>query len=54
MRARDLFAELMQGVENMADQRDGTITLCNTSIEDIPDSDVETQEIAGTEVEHDT
>lgn len=54
MRERDLFTELMQGVDEMAVQREGKTTLRNTSIEDIPDSDMGAQEIAGTEVEHDT
>lgn len=36
MSARDLFAELMQGVEDMAAQREGAIMLCNASFGDIP------------------
>ena len=40
MKKRDLFAELMQGVDEMAAQREGKITLRNTSIEDIPAPEV--------------
>ena len=36
MKKRDLFAELMQGVDEMAAQREGKITLRNTVVEDIP------------------
>jgi putative transcriptional regulator len=33
MKKRDLFAELMQGVDEMAAQREGKITLRNTTVE---------------------
>ena len=36
MKKRDLFAELMQGVEEMAAHREGKITLRNTVVEDKP------------------
>ena len=45
MKKRDLFAELMQGVDEMAAQREGKITLRNTTVEDIPAPEVGAQEI---------
>lgn len=54
MNARDPFAELMQGVEEMSAQREGKTKLRNTSIQDISDPDIAAQDMAGTEVEHDT
>jgi putative transcriptional regulator len=45
MKKRDLFAELMQGVDEMAAQREGKITLRNTTVEDNPAPEVGAQEI---------
>ncbi|KOY03767.1 helix-turn-helix domain-containing protein [Pseudomonas nunensis] len=45
MKKRDLFAELMQGVDEMAAQREGKITLRNTTVEDKPAPEVGAQEI---------
>ncbi|VVQ31817.1 helix-turn-helix domain-containing protein [Pseudomonas fluorescens] len=45
MKKRDLFAELMQGVDEMAAQREGKITLRNTVLEDKPVPEVGAQEI---------
>lgn len=45
MKKRDLFAEMMQGVEEMAAQREGKITLRHDTFEDKPAPDVSAQEI---------
>jgi len=45
MKKRDLFTELMQGVDEMAAQREGKITLRNTTEEDNPAPEVGAQEI---------
>lgn len=45
MKKRDLFAELMQGVDEMAAQREGKITLRNTTIENMPAPEIDAQEI---------
>ncbi|MDQ0652525.1 helix-turn-helix domain-containing protein [Pseudomonas cedrina] len=45
MKKRDLFAELMQGVSEMAAHREGKITLRQSTLEDRPAPDVSAQEI---------
>jgi len=45
MKKRDLFAELMQGVGEMAAQREGKITLRQSTVEDKPVPEVSAQEI---------
>ena len=51
MSARDLFAELMKGVEDMAAQREGAIMLCDASFGDIPAPGTQEEDIAGIEIE---
>ncbi|MFW0754747.1 helix-turn-helix domain-containing protein [Pseudomonas sp. H11T01] len=45
MKKRDLFAEMMQGVGEMAAQREGKITLRQYEVEDLPAPEVSAQEI---------
>ena len=45
MKKRDLFAEMMQGVSEMAAQREGKITLRQNTVEDKPAPEVSAQEI---------
>lgn len=45
MKKRDLFSELMQGVEEMAAQREGKITLRQFEVEALPAPEVSAQEI---------
>ncbi|WLG94965.1 helix-turn-helix domain-containing protein [Pseudomonas sp. R3-56] len=45
MKKRDLFAEMMQGVEEMAAHREGKITLRQITVEDKPVPEVSAQEI---------
>lgn len=45
MKKRDLFAEMMQGVTEMAAQREGKITLRQNTVEDKPAPEVSAQEI---------
>lgn len=45
MKKRDLFAEMMQGVSEMAAQREGKITLRQNTVEDKPAPKVSAQEI---------
>lgn len=45
MKKRDLFAELMQGVEEMAAHREGKITLRTSTLEDKPAPHVSADEI---------
>jgi putative transcriptional regulator len=51
MSARDLFAELMQGVEDMAGQREGAVMLCDATFGDIPVPGTQEEDIAGIEIE---
>jgi hypothetical protein len=43
MKKRGLFEELMQGIDEMAAQREGKITLRDNAVEDTPIMDVDTQ-----------
>ncbi len=45
MAKRDLFAELMQGVHDMAEQRQGKVTLREFSVENKPVPEITAQEI---------
>lgn len=45
MKKRDLFAEMMQGIGEMAAQREGKITLRQYEAEDLPAPEVSAQEI---------
>ncbi|WP_249672048.1 helix-turn-helix domain-containing protein [Pseudomonas abieticivorans] len=45
MKKRDLFSEMMQGVAEMAAQREGKITLRQHTIEDKPAPEISAQEI---------
>lgn len=45
MKKHDLFAELMQGVDEMAAHREGKITLRQTTLEELPAPEVSAQEI---------
>ncbi|BBP74831.1 transcriptional regulator [Pseudomonas gingeri NCPPB 3146 = LMG 5327] len=45
MKKRDLFAELMQGVTEMAEHREGKITLRHCELEELPPPVVTAQEI---------
>ncbi|WP_181295180.1 DNA-binding transcriptional regulator [Pseudomonas sp. Q2-TVG4-2] len=45
MKKRDLFAEMMQGVGEMAAQREGKITLRHRSVEEKPAPEVTAREI---------
>lgn len=45
MKKRDLFAEMMQGVEEMATHREGKITLRQCEVEDRPAAEISAEEI---------
>lgn len=45
MKKRDIFAEMMQGVDDMASQREGKITLCQIEAEQLPVPTISAKEI---------